>query len=344
MKRSRLGFARAVTAVAASALLLAGCAGSGTDAPDTPSEGAPEEGAEPAGEDPDEIILGLVPSQDLDELVEDADVLGDMVGEELGIPITTFISDNYAALVTAMRTGQADIGMFGPIALVQAADQADAEIVLQSVRFGSPTYHTQWFTNDPDTYCLTDVVEVEQDSGAIYTYCNGTDATDIGPVGEEALALLTLDTPISMVDASSASGYFYPATQVGEAAGIDPLALNVSFAGGHPNSLLNVARGDFPVGVSFDDARDNLVEEDPQIGETLTVFAFSDEIPNDGIALRGDLPADLRERITAAMLAVSETDDGAAAFNAVYNVTGLVPADLEALDAARAAEANFADD
>lgn len=316
-----------------------------TEAPDAAGETATDTAEETAAgggeDDPDSLVLGLVPSQDMDQLVEDAEVLGDLVSEELGIPVETVVSDNYAGLVTAMQTGQADIGMFGPIALVQAADQADAEIILQSVRFGSSTYHTQWMTNDPDTYCLDEVVEVENEDGSIYTFCNGTDEAETGPVGEEALALLEQDTPISFVDASSASGYYYPATQLQRVAGLDPLALDAQFAGGHPNSVLNVARGDFTVGVSFDDARDNLVEEDSEIGTKVTVFAYSDEIPNDGVAVRGDLSPDLQQRIGDAMLAVIETEEGATAFDEVYSIEGLVPADLDALDAAREVEANF---
>lgn len=326
MKRS----IRWAVAVAVVALSLTACA---TDE----SESSGGDGT------PDELILGLVPSQDMDKLVEDADKLGALIGDELGIPVKTFVSDSYAALVTAMQTGQADIGMFGPIALVQAADQAGAEIVLQSVRYGAPTYHTQWFTNDPETYCLTDVVEKKNEDGSIYTYCNGTAKAETGPVGKEALKLIKQDTPISMVDASSASGFYYPATQLQRVAGLDPLGLNTQFAGGHPNSVLNVARGDFPVGVSFDDARDNLVEEDSKIGEKVTVFAYSDEIPNDGVAVRGKLSDELTQRITDAMVAVIHTEEGAAAFDAVYSIEDLVPADLKALDAAREVEANFAE-
>ena len=37
--------------------------------------------------------------------------------------------------------------------MVQAEDEAGAELILQSERFGSYEYVTQWFTNDPDTYC-----------------------------------------------------------------------------------------------------------------------------------------------------------------------------------------------
>ncbi|SED76589.1 phosphate/phosphite/phosphonate ABC transporter substrate-binding protein [Ruania alba] len=328
---------------AAAALALTACGGSGdeeTTGGEDMTDG--ETSGEETVEDPDTLVLGLVPSQEMDSLVEDADQLGTLISDELGIPIETTVTESYAALVTAMQTGQAHIGMFGPIALVQAADQSGAEIVLQSVRFGASTYHTQWFTNDPDTYCLDEVVEVENEDGSTYTFCNGTDEAETGPAGEDALALIEQDTPISMVDASSASGYYYPATQLERVAELDPLSLNTQFAGGHPNSIINVASGDYPVGVSFDDARNNVVEENPQIGEEVTVFAYSDEIPNDGVAVAGDLSEDLQQRIADAMVAVMETEEGAQVYDDVYSIEGLVPADLDALDAARQVEANFA--
>lgn len=335
MKRSIL--VPVVAAVAA--LALAAC--SGDDGGSGSTDGGTDTSSDSGAADPEELILGLVPSQDQDSLVEDAEVLGQLIGDELGIPVTTFVSTDYSALVAGMQTGQADIGMFGPVALVQAADQAGATPILQSVRFGASTYHTQWFTNDPDTYCTTDVVTITDDDGNDLTYCNGTDTAETGPAGEDGLAAVTAETAISMVDAASASGYYYPATQLQEVNGLDPLALNVSFAGGHPNSVLAVQRGDFPVGVSFDDARTSVVEEQPTIGTDVTVFAYSAEIPNDGVAVRGDLSDDLKQRIADAMVAVIGTEEGATAFDEVYEIEGLVPADLDALDAARQVAANF---
>lgn len=286
---------------------------------------------------PAEIELGLVPSQDVDQLVVDAGELGVLLGDELGIEVTTRVSDSYNALVVAMQAGQAHIGMFGPIALVQAVDQAGAEAVLQSVRFGSSTYVTQWYTNDPDRFCLDDVVT--DDEG--FTFCNGTDTAEEGPVGEEALAEIAQNEVIAFVDEGSASGYYYPATQL-EEVGLDPFNLsNAFFAGGHPNAVLAVARGDATVGVSFNDARTEVVDELPTVGTDVTVFAWSTNIPNDGIAVAGDLPDDLKQAIVDAFLAIAESQDGAALLKSIYNIDGLVPADLEALDAARQVEANF---
>ncbi len=313
--------------IAAGALALTGCT-------------ATDEGE--STEWPEELVLGLVPSQEVDQLVEDAGVLGDLLSEELGIPVTTTVTDNYAGLVVAMQTDQAQIGMFGPIALVQAMDQADATPILQSIRFGSAAYHTQWFTNDPDRFCtISDPVVVTDDEGVDFAFCNGTDTAEEGPVGEEALGAIEAGETISFVDELSASGYYYPATQL-ENIGLDPFSdITPLFAGGHPNSVQTVARGDAAVGVSFDDARGGLAEEDPTIGTAVTVFAWSTQIPNDGIAVGASLPDDLVQAITDAFLAIAETEEGLAALDAVYEIEGLVPADLDALDAARQVEANF---
>lgn len=313
----------------AAGLVLTACGGGG--------------GAAPAPEGPPEsLVLGLVPSAEVDQLVLDADQLAQLLSAELGIPVEPVVSDSYAALVVAMQTGQADIGLFGPIALVQSVDQAGAIPILQSVRRDSPSYHTQWMTNDPAKYCTTPVVQATNPEGNTFNYCNGTDTATAGPVGEEAIGAIAEGDTVMFVDEGSASGYYYPATQIQEITGIDPLTgIDAQFAGGHPNSVLAVARGDVPVGVSFDDARNDVFEEDPEIGSKVTVFAWSPEIPNDGVSVRGELPEETRTAIADAMTAVIATPEGAAAFDAVYSIEGLVPADLEQLDVARQVAANF---
>lgn len=43
--------------------------------------------------------------------------------------------------------------------------------------------------------------------------------------------------------------------------------IDAQFAGGHPNSVLNVFNGEISVGVSFDDARQDVYEEEETVGE-----------------------------------------------------------------------------
>ncbi|HHU08947.1 MAG TPA: phosphate/phosphite/phosphonate ABC transporter substrate-binding protein [Intrasporangiaceae bacterium] len=343
---------RLAAAVATTVLLLSACGVGGDDVADADPAGTDtsteettdDDTTEVGGDDPDRLVLGLVPSQDMDKLVEDAGVLGDLLSAELGIPVETFVADNYAGLVVAMQTGQADIGMFGPIALVQAVDEAGAVAVLQSVRRGTDSYHTQWVTNDPDRFCLDEVVTATNPEGVELKYCNGTDSAAAGPAGEDAIGLIESGETILFVDASSASGYYYPATQVQTVSGLDPFTdIDTQFAGGHPNAILGVSRGDFEVAVSFDDARNNVIEEDPNVAENVIVFAWSPEIPNDGVAVGGHLDASLQDRITTAFLALADSEEGLTSLDDVYNIEGLVPANLEALDLARQVAANFGD-
>lgn len=329
---------RSWCAAIAAVTLVAAC-GNGDD-----SEGSGGNGGG-SGDLPEPLILGFVPSQENDKLVEDAEQLGDMLGKELGVDVETTVPTDYAGLVVAMGTDQAHIGMFGPVALVQAVDQSGAEVVLQSVRRDSSTYHTQWFTTNPDRFCEGDVVQAENPEGNTFSYCNGTDSAESGPVGEEALKELEEGETIMFVDASSASGYYYPATQVQSVAGFDPLnGIDGQFAGDHTNAVLAVQRGDAEVGVSYDDARNDLLEENPTIGEDVVVFAWSAEIPNDGVAVSGELSDEAQQAITDAFMVISETEEGATALESVYGIEGLVEADVEALDVAREVAANFGEE
>jgi phosphonate transport system substrate-binding protein len=343
-------------ALAAAGALLAAC-GNGAD--DTTDEGATDTDTTDTDTDatdtdtdadagdredwPDELVLGLVPSQDMDKLVEDAGVLGDLLEAELGIPVTTTITEDYTALVVAMSTGQADIGMFGPIALAQSVDQAGAQPILQSVRRGASTYHTQWFTNDPDRFCEDEPVEAENPEGYTFLYCNGTDTAERGPVGEEALEAVEPGETIFFVDAASASGYYYPAIQLQNVTGLDSLAgdIDTQFAGGHPNALLAVLRGDAALGTSFDDARNVVIDDEPDIATDIVVFAWSTEIPNDGISVADGLPEDLVEAITEAFLNLAADEEGNAALFEVYEIEDLVPVDMDAVDDARQVAESF---
>ena len=66
------------------------------------------------------------------------------------------MTQGYTGLVTAMETGQAHVGAFGSFGMVQAMDRAGVVPILQTQRDGEVTYHTQWFTNQPDKYCSTE--------------------------------------------------------------------------------------------------------------------------------------------------------------------------------------------
>lgn len=315
---------RLPAALIALTLLVAACGGGGGSESAGTDESAPA--ASEAAEMPEELVIGFVPSREADALVETIQPVADYLTEALGIPVTGVVTPDYTGLVTAMESGQAHIGAFGPFSLLQARDRAGAEIILQSERFGSATYHTQFFTNNPDAYCDDEPV-VDPETG--FQNCNGTAEADTGPVAEETIAEIPADTTVSFVEQASASGYIFPAT-IFLNNGIDPEEdIDPVFAGGHDASVIAVCEGQAEVGVSFDDAR-SAAETTCDVPANVTVFAYGPEIPNDGWAVLGSLPDELKEQIKQALLDYADSEEGQATLESIYEITGLVEADQDA--------------
>lgn len=297
---------------------------------------------------PESIVFTLTPSQETGGLIETAQPLADMLSERLGIDVEALVPTDYAGVIVALQSGQAQVaGGLGPAQMVQAADVAGADLVLQAVRFGDNQYVTQWFTNNPDEFCAPDtIVEVVDDEdGTISTFCNGVDAAEgpaDGPIGTEYIPAIAGKT-VSFVDQGSTSGYLIPSLGLLEG-GVDPLDdIDSIFAGGHDSSVQAVYDGDAEVGVSFNDARGQLTETVPDVGERVVVWGWSAPIPNDGFAVAGDVPADLKDAITQAFIDIAATDEGAALLDELYEIDGLVPVPEGSYDIIRDLETELAD-
>ncbi|WP_146340170.1 phosphate/phosphite/phosphonate ABC transporter substrate-binding protein [Nesterenkonia sp. NBAIMH1] len=345
-------------------LSLAACAGDegdidtgDDDAEDQTEEDAAGEGAEngeeadgEAGaeiESVDSITIGLVPATDSATQAEEenADALADQLSESLGgFDVDIFFADSYLGVIQGMQSGDVQLVMSGPIGMIQAEDEAEGTPILQSIRYGADTYVTQWFTNDPDTYCEDEPVADEDG----YMFCNGIydeesgELADYGPMGEDSLAQIEDGTPVAFVEEGSASGFYFPQTQLNEL-GVE---VDAQFAGGHDDAVLNVYNGEFEIGTSFDDARTNVVDDNPDVGEELVVFAWAGPIPNDGIVASNEFTDEELQTLEDAWLSFAESgdlDEGDPLYD-VYEINGLTPADDEALDVAREVYNDFGDE
>ncbi|HEY7599901.1 MAG TPA: phosphate/phosphite/phosphonate ABC transporter substrate-binding protein, partial [Candidatus Limnocylindrales bacterium] len=276
---------------------------------------------------PDKIVIGFVPSRDAAALVETIQPIADFLETELGIEVEGYVTTDYPSLVTAMETGQAQIGAFNPLGILQAVERAGGEFLLQSERNGSGTYHTQFMTNNPERYCtISPPVENERTSEinpGTFMNCNGTDRgptdTPEGPIGTEALSDIPAGTTVSFVNETSASGYIFPVTVL-RTNGIELADIEPIYAGAHDASAIAVCTGDAEVGVSFDDARSEATTE-CDLNTNVVVFAYGPEIPNDGIVVDGDLPDNLKQAIKDALLAYAASEDGNTVLRTVYNIT-----------------------
>lgn len=273
---------------------------------------------------PKELTLALVPSGDADKLVETVKPLEQALTKRLGIPVKGVITQDYQAAVEAIGSDQAQIGMLPSLQMSQACDRYGAVPALQTVRNDKTTYAAQFFTNDPDKYCSDTPKKGE--NGMLY--CNGTDS-GTGPAGLDSLSKVKGAT-VSLLQPASPAGYIFPVAAL-KAKGVELDDLKVTQVTANDASVQAVYHGDAEVGTSYWDARSVLSDDTPDVGSKVVVFALTDEIPNDGVSLSGKLSPEWQDKIKQAMLDYAGTDEGSEALSAIYQITGLKPADVEAL-------------
>ena len=300
---------------------------------------------------PEKITFGFVPSQEQGQLQDDIKPFMEILENALGIEVEGFVTTDYTGLVTAMGTGKADLGAFGPFGYTLAKDKfGNIEPLIQAVRYGSATYHGQWFTNDASICDTTPESGTALENSAdgiaqvgaldavalqvgVYFGDSGkalgetVDAGDVSP-GTSCQADLSkvAGKTVAFTSESSTSGSLFPRLQLINA-GLDPDSdITAVYSGGHDASVTAVYNGDADVGVSYDDARRTLRKEKVDVGEKVIVFNITAEVPNDVVAASSLLPASLKDAIYRAVATYLETEEGEAMFDEIYGWTSIRPA------------------
>mgnify|MGYP005709559989 FL=1 len=99
--------------------------------------------------------------------------------------------------------------------------------------------------------------------------------------------------------------------------------------------------GDAKFGVTYDDARRTLRKTNPDVGEKVIAIGISAEIPNDVVAVRSDLPEDIKSQIYQILSDYMATEEGAAVMDEIYGWTDVVPADNSEFDVVKQAAEEF---
>ena len=311
---------------------------------------------------PDKITMGFVPSSEQESLQDDIRPIMDVLSADLGIEVEGVVTTDYTGLVTALGTGKADLGAFGPFGYVLAQQQfGNMEVLIQAIRYGSATYHGQWMTNDPslcDTApesatALENTADGVAQVGALDAVAlqvgvyfgdagkalgETVDDGDVSP-GTSCMADLSKvkGKRVAFTSESSTSGYLFPALQLIEA-GIDPVNdITPILTGGHDAAVVAVYNGDADIGVSYDDARRTLRKEKLDVGDKVIVFNITSEVPNDVVAASSLLPDSLQRAIYDSIAAFLDTDEGEAAWDEAYGWTSIRPAVDSDFDVVRAA-------
>jgi len=239
------------------------------------------------------LVMVFVPSGETEAILFSGQQIGRMLTVALGIPVQAIVSTSYAAAIEAMCAGRADIGALNAFSYVLAHQKCGAEVVLVSERFGLPYYRSQ--------------ISVRADA-----------SPPINTIAD------LRGKRFAFVDPASTSGYLFPAAML-KKLGFDPdrFFSQTIFAGNHNNVILAIYRGQVDGGASFEDARDNVRNQFPDVNQKVKVIGFSNPIPNDTWSLSAKLSPDMRAKIKDRLFRISKTPEGAQALRTLYSITGL---------------------
>ena len=360
-------------------LVLAACGGSADE--ETVEEPVAVEEAEtldaPAttvAETLDKITFGFVPSAEQAELLDNIQPLMKVLSDGLGIEVEGFVTSDYSGLLVAMGSGQADIGAFNTLGYVNAlnAFPTRLEAIAKVARYGSGSYHGTFWTTDSSVCKSAPVIGAFENIDGVPTLITGSATMppdvkalqvgwgfgDDGMIPEvrtidgaevtvspgyacEADLSVLVGQEVLFVEEGSTSGYLYPSLQL-KNAGIDYTSdITQVFAGSHDGVIAGLYNGDAKFGVSYDDARRTLRKTNPDVGEKVIAMGITAEIPNDVVAVRTDLPEDIKAQIYQILSDYISTDEGAAVMDEIYGWTDIVPAINSEFDVVKQAAEEF---
>ncbi len=262
---------------------------------------------------PLKVRIGFNPTQNSEQLTQAAQAIADFLEAQFDgtIEVEVFLPTEYRGLIEAMRSGNLDFAFFPPDGFVIAQREADAMVLLKSVRFGNPFYWS--------------AIIVRKDSGI-------TSIADLE------------DKTIAWVDPNSAAGYVFPRAEI-TLAGIDPDAFfsNQVFAGRHDSAVLSVLNGSVDAAATFANDDQNLSGAWTQFLETdqaseLTSIFYSRPIPGDTFTVSKDFAntyPSLTLQIAAAIASIRAPDNNL--LMDLYRIDYMVPADSADYDVVREA-------
>ena len=270
---------------------------------EAPTEAAPETGTD-LGTEANPIIMSFVPSGDTQEIIASGDEIAAAISDATGLVIEANVGTDFAAVREAMCAGQAHIGWLNTFNYVLANEVCGVDVGLVTERFGLSTYQGQFI--------------VRADSGI------------------ETLQDLE-GKVMCWVDPNSTSGYIIPRITLA-AEGIDPdTAFSRTLeAGSHNNVVIQVYNGECDAGVTYVDARSAVEADFPDVNEQVAILATTGDIPNDSVSFIEDFPADMRQQIVDALLDFASTEEGVAALENLYSISGLQAAEDSFYDEFRA--------
>jgi phosphonate transport system substrate-binding protein len=244
-----------------------------------------------------EFNIGILGGENAQDRLASTECLRVKTEELLGVPVKLFTPADYDGVIQGLLGGTLDYAWLGASAYAKV------------------------FVTNPDA---VDVLLTKQNlDGTTGYYSIGFARTDAGITSmEDAKGKV-----FAFADPNSTSGYLVPAAELTEKYGtLENYFSEVKMSGGHEQTIVGVANGDFAAGVSWADGLGNWEDgftsgafrkaADSGLVDMSTMQEIwrSKMIPEGPMVVRRELPQDVKDKLYA-MLDTMWADDPECAYN-----------------------------
>jgi phosphonate transport system substrate-binding protein len=227
-----------------------------------------------------EILLGLIPEQNVFRQRERYQVLRKYLSDRLGITVNFTSLSRYGNIIEHISAEKMDGAFFGSFTYVLAHNQLGVEPIARPVNLdGTSTCHGYIF--------------VRKDSGI---------RTAADMKGKR----------FAFVERATTAGYLFPLAYFKEK-GIPNLHAYLGesfFAGSHDAAILAVLNKEADIGAAKNTIYDQMSAENPRIEKELFILAASGVVPQDCLAVRKNIDPELKNALRQALLEMDKNDEG----------------------------------
>lgn len=231
---------------------------------------------------PEKVRIGLIPTEGGADIKVRFEPLMQHLEKELGVKVEAFSASDYAGIITAMTHKHIEFAYFGPKSYVEAAARANAEaLALELDKDGAKGYQGILITGKK-----SGITTIEQATDKTKTF--------------------------AFTDPNSTSGCLVPSVLFYRDLKTPPEALfkEVSFSGSHGASILAVKNNKVDVAATNDIDLNRMIEKGSASKDDFNIIWTSELIPGSPMAGRKDLPQDLKEAFTKALLSFNNNKEG----------------------------------
>ncbi|VAX29855.1 hypothetical protein MNBD_NITROSPIRAE02-1551 [hydrothermal vent metagenome] len=227
-----------------------------------------------------ELLIGLIPEQNIFKQIERYKPLARYLSEKTGITVRLTILSRYGDIIDRFVQRGLDGAFFGDLTGALAIEKLYIEPVVRPVNLDGSTYSYGY-------------IIVRNDSGI------KTVADMRGKV-------------LAFVDRATVTGYLFPLSYFRShgVKNLNDFFSEFYFTGSHDSSVYAVLDGRADIGCVKNTIYNNLISRDPTIKTELRIIAKSPLMPESTLCLRKDLPEDIKKMIKEVLLTMDRNDEG----------------------------------